>query len=489
MKVLKKGSRGNDVKKWQSFLIKQDFNPGDADGIFGPLTHDATVKFQKKYGLKQDGKVGKNTFTKAEELGYDSLEKKMKDAKLTESLKQEYRGLFDTCVIKRNRKPEVDTIVEKIVKNQKRYETVAEPLKIPWYFVAVIHSMESSMNFKTHLHNGDSLKKRTVHVPAGRPKSGSPPFTWEESAKDALKYKKLDKWDDWSISGILYKLEEYNGWGYRKYHPDVLTPYLWSFSNHYTKGKYVSDGSFSDTAVSGQCGAAVLIRRLAEEGHIALTGEPVSKTAEPREIFSKSYFEDLKYSEYKNIFKKYLSDLKGTKWLRDKDIKWIDNEGTINVIVIRCNDYYITNDMKRNNDWMIVIENRPDDNFRRYVFNCTADPKSKKRHRANLCEQIYFGNIRNHRNIAGRDAICQDFCEVYVRRYEGGSWFEEKGHFGINIHNPGNNYNSSLGCVIISTDDDYFSEFRPLLRRVERRNNPVAIIRDNKFLDYAKEVE
>ena len=136
---------------------------------------------------------------------------------------------------------------------------------------------------------------------------------------------------------------------------------------------------------------------------------------------------------------------------------------------------------------MIVLENRPGDNFRRYVFNCTADPKYKKTRIANICEQIYFGNIRNHRQVAGRDAICQDLCEVYVRRYEGGSWFEEKGFFGINIHNPAGAYNSSLGCVIISTDDDYLSEFRPLLRRVNKKNIPVAIIRDNKFLDYERE--
>jgi len=33
--------------------------------------------------------------------------------------------------------------------------------------------------------------------------------------------KGIDKWGEWDISGILYKLEEYNGWGYRQYHPHV----------------------------------------------------------------------------------------------------------------------------------------------------------------------------------------------------------------------------------------------------------------------------
>ena len=74
----------------------------------------------------------------------------------------------------------------------------------------------------------------------------------------------------------LYKLEEYNGWGYRKFHPHVKSPYLWSFSNNYTSGKYVKDGVWSNTAKSDQCGAAVILRRLAEKQSINFNnaGEP-----------------------------------------------------------------------------------------------------------------------------------------------------------------------------------------------------------------------
>jgi hypothetical protein len=77
--------------------------------------------------------------------------------------------------------------------------------------------------------------------------------------------KNLFNWTDWEIPGILYKLEQYNGFGYRNFHPSVKSPYLWSFSNHYTSGKYVADGTWSPTAKSQQCGAAVLLRRLAEK--------------------------------------------------------------------------------------------------------------------------------------------------------------------------------------------------------------------------------
>jgi lysozyme family protein len=43
-------------------------------------------------------------------------------------------------------------------------------------------------------------------------------------------------------------------------HPEVLTPYLWSFTNHYTKGKFVADGKFDANAVSKQCGAAAILK-------------------------------------------------------------------------------------------------------------------------------------------------------------------------------------------------------------------------------------
>jgi hypothetical protein len=130
------------------------------------------------------------------------------------------------------------------------------------------------LRFTGHLHNGDPLTAQTVQVPAGRPRTGGPPFTWEASAADALASHRLGPQTDWSLPGTLFQLERYNGWGYRRSHPEVLSPYLWSFSEHYRAGKYVADGSFSPTAVSGQCGAAVLLRRLAEHGHIDFRDQP-----------------------------------------------------------------------------------------------------------------------------------------------------------------------------------------------------------------------
>src|SRR5215211_3113772 len=134
-------------------------------------------------------------------------------AALTQQLAKEYSLLYESCLIRPSRKAAVNQVVRRLTGNRPRYEKVAKALKMPWYVVAVIHNMESGGDFRRHLHNGDPLSARTTHVPAGRPKTGRPPFTWETSAIDALTYQGFGTWKVWSIPGALYKLEGYNGWG------------------------------------------------------------------------------------------------------------------------------------------------------------------------------------------------------------------------------------------------------------------------------------
>ena len=197
---------------------------------------------------------------------------------LTDALRAEYTNLFATCQLSPASQAAIDSMVDRIVQNQARYQSVASQLSIPWYFVGTIHSLEASLNFNSHLHNGDPLTQRTVHVPAGRPSAGNPPFTWEASALDALTLDGLDQVTDWTTPGTLYQMEKYNGFGYRTKHPEVLTPYLWSMSNHYTEGKFTADGLFDPDAVSTQIGGAVILRRMAERGIIQFgqNGDPIT---------------------------------------------------------------------------------------------------------------------------------------------------------------------------------------------------------------------
>ncbi len=143
--------------------------------------------------------------------------------------------------------------------------------QIPWYVIACIHYRESGLNFSKHLHNGDPLSGFTKQVPSGYPKLGhKPPFTFEESAVDALKLRKLDKCANWSLPKILGRLEAYNGAAKAYYTHHINTPYLWGGSNLYTKGGFPRDHVFSTDYVNKQLGVAVLLKGMEQKGVIAI---------------------------------------------------------------------------------------------------------------------------------------------------------------------------------------------------------------------------
>jgi|GEM_PF-1147017 lysozyme family protein len=191
------------------------------------------------------------------------------------ALKPEYQKLWDTCTINPESKKEAEGIVARILAQKSRYQSIASSIGCPWEFVAVIHNMEASLNFNCHLHNGDPLSGYTYNEPPNRPAHGKPPFTWEESAEDALKLMQIDQVKDWSVTGRLFQGEQYNGWGYRLYHPEVLTPYLWSGTSHYVRGKYASDGYFDRNLKSEQIGIVPLLKLLSSNANTQQ--QPIAK--------------------------------------------------------------------------------------------------------------------------------------------------------------------------------------------------------------------
>src|SRR4029450_3335179 len=94
-------------------------------------------------------------------------------AAMTAAQRRRYELLYESCLCRPKRKAEVNRLVRRISTNRKRYEKVGKAVGVPWYVVGIIHSLEASGDFTRHLHNGDPLKARTVHVPAGRPKTGT----------------------------------------------------------------------------------------------------------------------------------------------------------------------------------------------------------------------------------------------------------------------------------------------------------------------------
>lgn len=193
---------------------------------------------------------------------------------LNTALKTSYQRLFDTMKINPAKLPEITAAVTRITYNKRRYQAIEQITGVPWFFVGLLHTMESGNNFAKHLHNGDPLTGRTVNVPEGRPRTGQPPFTFEQSAIDALNYmqEKNGAWratkNDWSLPAMLYKLEAYNGFGYRSLRTPINTPYLWSYTNHYTKGKYVADGRYDPNAVSKQPGTAAMLATVLQQNNL-----------------------------------------------------------------------------------------------------------------------------------------------------------------------------------------------------------------------------
>lgn len=178
----------------------------------------------------------------------------------------EYQTMFDDMVIDKTKVSQILSAVNTIKSSETRYTNLANSVnpKMPWYAIALAHYMECNCNFNKHIHTGDPLTTKTVNVPKDRPVN--PPangkkYTWEESATDWLKLKKWDKWQNWGVRDILYRLELNNGMGYRKIF-EMATPYLWSFSQFYTEGKYTSDGQYDPNAISKQAGAAIILKYL-----------------------------------------------------------------------------------------------------------------------------------------------------------------------------------------------------------------------------------
>lgn len=177
--------------------------------------------------------------------------------------------LWSTLTIKPAWLPAVDAMIDKLVRFREAYSQIAAHTGVPWFIVAVIDALEAGGGANRHLFNGDSLAHRTVNDPKGQPVVGAPPFTFFVSAVAALEHDGFTSWKDWSVSGTLFMLEAYNGWGYRKAGRPP-SPYLWSGSTAYSKGKFTSDHGYSSSAVSDQVGAALLLWRMVGRALISM---------------------------------------------------------------------------------------------------------------------------------------------------------------------------------------------------------------------------
>lgn len=180
----------------------------------------------------------------------------------------EQRALWEKAHITPLARREVSRIVDRAVKWWPRYEVVSATSRVPSSTIAVLHNMECGQA-ETNLCNGDSLKRRTWEVPAGRPPlPAHPPFTWEFAAVDALAFDHMERvdWDD--LGKSLNAIEGYNGWGYLLYHKATPSPYIAGGTTAARPGKYISDGVWSTTAISTQVGAIAIWKELESRGRL-----------------------------------------------------------------------------------------------------------------------------------------------------------------------------------------------------------------------------
>ena len=171
-----------------------------------------------------------------------------------------YAKLWDELVPTPSRVPELQKIAARALDHKTSYQAVAQTVwgnPDFWYVVALIDQMEGGGGANTYLGNGQSLSRVTTEVPAGR----GPFATFHDGAVDALKLDGLDKIKDWSAASVGYHLEGYNGWGYLS--KPIVSPYIASWSNKYTAGKYIADHVYEANAVSQQPGALTILKVLA----------------------------------------------------------------------------------------------------------------------------------------------------------------------------------------------------------------------------------
>lgn len=176
-----------------------------------------------------------------------------------------FEAQWDAADILPGKIKEVESAADLCRSGFQRYDAVSRAVNIPWQIIAVIHKMEGGCDFRACLHNGERIigtQQKTKLVPKNR----GPFQFWEDAAIDAINLEhKIPDGFEFDIANTMYFLTAYNGFGY--YNRGLVSPYLWSYTNLYSKGKYVSDGNFDPNAVSKQCGAIPILWQLGFKPH------------------------------------------------------------------------------------------------------------------------------------------------------------------------------------------------------------------------------
>ena len=228
-----------------------------ADGIVGPKTIDELLTLDKaptkpKAQDGDDSKSGDTTDHMPDDpkLAAVYLFNRMRAANATEDLTPQQQK-------------DMEQFIKRWDANKARYEKVAETSGVPAKLIASLHWRESTGSFGTYLHQGDPLGKQAVNEPANIPIFKE----WEPAAEHALGMKngirdayKIDANTTDEVALASYA-ERYNGLGYFNYRA-MASPYVFSGTDQYKKGKYVGDGDWDGNHKDSQLGVVAMMRRI-----------------------------------------------------------------------------------------------------------------------------------------------------------------------------------------------------------------------------------
>jgi peptidoglycan hydrolase-like protein with peptidoglycan-binding domain len=128
--MLRLGSSGDDVRALQRKLKAAGFNPGAADGVFGPATQAALISFQRAAGVAPDGVHGPQTSSALNNWSSDDNNRTRENNRKAEEYADEYGYAQATL----NAVPELKNLFRRAIANNwtpEKFQTEVKQSK--WY--------------------------------------------------------------------------------------------------------------------------------------------------------------------------------------------------------------------------------------------------------------------------------------------------------------------------------------------------------------------
>lgn len=181
---------------------------------------------------------------------------------LREDMVSDYRKLWPLLEIEERFSDTINQAVMLIKSNKSRYQDIIKSSrksgastdpKMPWYVLGIVHYLDSNVDFDRFL-----------------PVSGMEELSedWDVRATQFLESRDWNKWVDWTLTDIMFRLEQLNGNGYRN--KGRCSPYIWSYTNHYKTGTYVANGVFEPQTRFPRAGVAVLLKEMLDQKLVKL---------------------------------------------------------------------------------------------------------------------------------------------------------------------------------------------------------------------------